>query len=143
VSYREGVCVLGTQPTPSFANEGFFARKKREKAEKQVRKAKAKAKELEELANARAGTFLMDYLEPTFDTAIAVRKGAAVSVLSTDNDQWWKVSAGKGSEAKVGFVPASMVELAPEPAAEPEPTVHPNPVEKTELAVGIGEIPPL
>jgi hypothetical protein len=60
-----------------LANEGFLARKKREKAEKQVRKAKEL--ELEEL----------------------------------------------------------------EPAAEPEPTVHPNPVEKTELAVGIGEIPPL
>merc|ERR1719198_2035009 len=62
-----------------------------------------------------------DYLNPSFDTAIAVSAGTQLIVHNMDNAEWYKVETtglAAGQEPKVGFVPASMVEVTQEGGVE-------------------------
>jgi hypothetical protein len=103
---------------PATKKEGFFARKKREAAEWLHKKNVEAQREAEE-AGAKPATVVKDYLTPSFDTALAVAAGATVSVLNTDNADWWKVSVRDPEDlsapARVGFVPASYLKMAEDP----------------------------
>lgn len=60
------------QSTEQEKPKGFFTRKKRQFEAYRRRKAAEAAAQAQE-ANAQPGTIMVDYLSPSFDTAIAVR----------------------------------------------------------------------
>jgi hypothetical protein len=133
----------------SAKKEGFLARKKREAAE-WLHKKNVEAKRQAEEAGAKPATVKQDYLNPSFETALKVKAGAAVSVLNTDNADWWKVSVRDpddlGAAARVGFVPASYLQLTEDTEvamaraaaagfSEPEPELEPEPVPEVQASL--------
>ena len=54
-----------------------------------------------------AGVVTIDYPKPSFNSAMAVRKGTNLVIISTADSMWWKVRTTSGTSCgQVGFVPA-------------------------------------